>query len=95
MALNIGAGGYRQYVIPPSFLSFPCRIRTELCEFGRNMVKYCVLLHVCHDSFLVKKRGVQELHEFRRIVVISIFGISHDIGGGNEGWYIITYLTVD
>ena len=59
------------------------------------MVKYCVLLHVCHDSFLVKKKGVQELHEFRRIVVISIFGISHDIEGGNEGWYIITYLTVD
>ena len=40
------------------------------------------------------KRGVQELHEFKRMV-ISIFGISHDIEGGNEGWYIITYLTVD
>ena len=62
MALNIGAGGYRQYVIPPSFfLSFSCRIctklceiRTELCEVGRNMVKCCVLLHDCHDSFLVE-----------------------------------------
>ena len=42
---------------------------------------------------MIKK--VQELHEFRRFVVISIFGICHDIGGGNEGWYIITYLTVD
>ena len=41
------------------------------------------------------KKGVQELHEFRRIVVISIFGISHDIGGENGGWYIITYLTVE
>ena len=44
--------------------------------------------------FFFLKKGVQELHEFKRML-ISIFGISHDIEGGNEGWYIITYLTVD
>ena len=40
------------------------------------------------------KKGVQELHEFKKNGNFHI-GISHDIEGGNEGWYIITYLTDD
>ena len=51
----IGAGGLPPVRHPsPFFLSFLCRIRTELHEFGENVVKYCVLLQVCHDSFFVK-----------------------------------------
>ena len=74
---NIGAGGLPPVRHPFLFLSSPCRIRTELHEFGKNVVKYCVLLQVRHDFC---QEWVQRLREFRKVVVNSVLGMSQKLG---------------
>ena len=76
MALSVVLVACRQYVIPFFFLPSLCKIRTGLHKFGENMVNFAFLLEVGHD-FLSK--WVQWLHEFRKMVVNSVFGMSHKI----------------
>ena len=41
------------------------------------------------------QKRVQRLHEFGKMVVDSVFGMTHEIGVKLGGWYIVTYLLVD